>query len=67
MANYTYVDSTGGRNTAVNILEPAQVVGADDQTLPLEGLSKTSYNLRTCTRSTACRRVSPTTGASVSC
>lgn len=45
LANFTYVDSTGGRNTAVNILEPAQVVGADDQTLPLEGLSETAYNV----------------------
>ncbi len=44
-ANFTYVDSTGGRNTAVNILEPAQVTGAEDQTLPLEGLSPTSYNV----------------------
>jgi TonB-dependent receptor len=44
-ASYTYVDSSGGRNTAINILEPAQVTGAQDQTLPLEGLSKTSYNL----------------------
>jgi TonB-dependent receptor len=44
-ANFTYVDSTGGRNTAINILEPEQVIGAEDQTLPLEGLSKTSYNL----------------------
>jgi TonB-dependent receptor len=44
-ANFTLVDSSGGRNTAINILEPAQVNGAADQTLPLEGLSKTSYNL----------------------
>jgi TonB-dependent receptor len=44
-ANYTYVDSSGGRNTAVNILEPAQVTGAEDETLPLEGLSENSYNL----------------------
>lgn len=44
-ANFTYVDSSGGRNTAVNILETPQAVGAADQTLPLEGLSKTSYNL----------------------
>jgi TonB-dependent receptor len=43
--NFTYVDSSGGRNTAVNILEPAQTAGAGDQTLPLEGLSKTSYNI----------------------
>jgi outer membrane receptor protein involved in Fe transport len=39
------VDSSGGKNTAINILEPAQVAGAGDQTLPLEGLSKTSYNV----------------------
>jgi TonB-dependent receptor len=45
LANFTYVDSTGGRNTAVNILEPAQVDGAADQTLPLEGLSETAYNV----------------------
>jgi TonB-dependent receptor len=44
-ANFTYVDSSGGKNTAINILEPAQVAGASDQTLPLEGLSKTSWNL----------------------
>jgi len=44
-ANYTYVDSNGGKNTAINILEPAQVAGAEDQTLPLEGLSPNSYNL----------------------
>jgi len=44
-ANYTYVDSSGGKNTAVNILEPAQVTGAADQDLPLEGLSRNSYNV----------------------
>ncbi|HKE93091.1 MAG TPA: TonB-dependent receptor, partial [Povalibacter sp.] len=44
-ANYTYVDSSGGKNTAVNILEPAQVDGAADQELPLEGMSPNSYNL----------------------
>jgi TonB-dependent receptor len=44
-ANFTYVDSSGGKNTAVNILEPAQVDGAADEELPLEGLSKTSYNV----------------------
>jgi TonB-dependent receptor len=44
-ANYTYVDSSGGKNTAVNVLEPPQVTGAQDPTLPLEGLSKNSYNI----------------------
>jgi TonB-dependent receptor len=44
-ANFTFVDSSGGKNTAINILEPAQVAGAEDSTLPLEGLSETSYNI----------------------
>lgn len=44
-ANFTYVDSSGGRNTAINILDPDQVNGAEDETLPLEGLSETSYNV----------------------
>lgn len=43
--NFTYVDSSGGSNAAVNVIEPAQVAGALDQTLPLEGMSKTSYNI----------------------
>jgi len=43
-ANYTYVNSTGGKNTAVNVFEGAQLNGAADSTLPLEGLSKSSYN-----------------------
>jgi TonB-dependent receptor len=45
MANYTYVDSSGGKNTAVNILETPQVEGAADSDLPLEGLSPNSYNV----------------------
>jgi TonB-dependent receptor len=44
-ANFTYVDSNGGKNTAINLNESAQIAGAADQTLPLEGLSKTSYNV----------------------
>ena len=44
-ANFTYVDSSGGKNTAINVLEPEQVTGAQNQELPLEGLSKTSYNV----------------------
>jgi TonB-dependent receptor len=44
-ANFTYVDSNGGRNTAINVNEAAQISGGADQTLPLEGLSKTSYNV----------------------
>ena len=44
-ANFTFVDSSGGKNTAINVNESAQLAGAADQTLPLEGLSRTSYNI----------------------
>lgn len=43
--NLTYVDSSGGANQPVNTLDPNQIRNADDTTLPLEGLSKWSYNL----------------------
>ena len=42
-ANFTYVDSSGGRNTSQDILSGDQNAGAGAD-LPLEGLSKTSYN-----------------------
>ena len=42
-ANFTYVDSSGGRNTSQSIVDPTQNAAAGDD-LPLEGLSKTSYN-----------------------
>jgi TonB-dependent receptor len=42
--NLTFVDSRGGRNTAVNVLDSNQTDGANDQTLPLEGMSRWSYN-----------------------
>ncbi|GGC10294.1 TonB-dependent receptor [Novosphingobium endophyticum] len=42
--NVTYVDSTGGKNTAVNVFDPNQTTNAGLD-LPLEGLSKWSYNL----------------------
>jgi TonB-dependent receptor len=42
--NLTFVDSRGGRNTAVNILDTNQTTGAADATLPLEGMSRWSYN-----------------------
>lgn len=42
-ANYTFVDSTGGRNT---IPDPIDVVARTAPVeLPLEGLSRRSYNL----------------------
>jgi TonB-dependent receptor len=44
-ANFTLVDSSGGKNSAVNILDPNQTAGAGDNELPLEGLSKKSYNV----------------------
>ncbi|CAN5532689.1 TonB-dependent receptor [soil metagenome] len=44
-ANYTYVDSKGARNAAANPYDSSQVTQAGAQELPLEGLSKNSYNL----------------------
>jgi len=47
--NFTFVDSTGGRNTAVNVFDANQVTNAGEDArgvvLPLEGLSKYSYNI----------------------
>jgi TonB-dependent receptor len=43
-ANYTYVDSTGGSNLAVNSLDPNQINNANEA-LPLEGMSKHSFNI----------------------
>lgn len=42
--NFTMIESDGGRNTAVNILDPNQIAGASAN-LPLEGMSPTSYNI----------------------
>lgn len=44
-ANYTFVDSNGGTNTAVNTLDPNQTGNAADRSLPLEGMSKHSFNI----------------------
>ncbi len=44
-ANYTYIDNSGGANTAINIYDPEQQAGASNDALPIEGMSKTSYNL----------------------
>jgi TonB-dependent receptor len=41
--NFTFVDSSGGKNTAVNVFDANQITNAGTA-LPLEGLSKTSYN-----------------------
>jgi TonB-dependent receptor len=44
-ANFTYLDSSGGKNSAINALDRDQTSGANNEELPLEGLSKTSYNV----------------------
>ena len=46
-ANYTYVDSKGARNAASNPYDTTQVgnITSHGDELPLEGLSKTSYNV----------------------
>ncbi|WKL58909.1 TonB-dependent receptor [Asticcacaulis sp. ZE23SCel15] len=43
-ANYTKINSSGGKNPLVNIFDGNQVVAADLNGLPLEGMSPTSYN-----------------------
>jgi TonB-dependent receptor len=43
--NFTYVDSSGGRNTAVNVFDSNQTANAVRPNLPLEGLSKYSFNV----------------------
>jgi TonB-dependent receptor len=42
--NLTLVDSSGGRNTAPNPIDAPELAGANDTALPLEGLSRWSYN-----------------------
>ena len=44
-ANYTFVDSSGGANLAVNSLDPNQTTNANNSELPLEGMSKHSFNI----------------------
>lgn len=47
-ANFTYIDNDGGANTAINPFEPAQVAGVNtgaNPGLPIEGMSRTSYNV----------------------
>nr|WP_316629403.1 TonB-dependent receptor [uncultured Brevundimonas sp.] len=42
--NFTYISSDGGKNTSQNILDTTQNGAASDSALPLEGMSRTSYN-----------------------
>lgn len=43
-ANFTLIESDGGRNASQNILDPLQN-SASAASLPLEGMSRTSYNV----------------------
>lgn len=43
-ANYTFVDSSGGANLAVNALDPNQTTNSNAP-LPLEGMSKHAFNV----------------------
>jgi len=43
--NFTFVDSTGGKNTAINVFDTNQTTNAVRANLPLEGLSRYSYNV----------------------
>jgi TonB-dependent receptor len=44
-ANFTYIDSKGTRNGSANPYDNTQITNSTDETLPLEGMSKTSYNV----------------------
>jgi TonB-dependent receptor len=44
-ANFTYIDSKGARNAAVNPYDTTQLANVATGELPLEGMSKTSYNI----------------------
>ncbi|MBO9560119.1 MAG: TonB-dependent receptor [Caulobacter sp.] len=44
-ANFTYIDSKGARNASANPYDNTQITNAKAQDLPLEGMSKTSYNV----------------------
>ncbi len=44
-ANYTHIESSGGRNAVVDITDTNQITGANLNGLPLEGMSPNSYNV----------------------
>ncbi len=44
-ANYTYVESHGAKNASPDPYDPTQIAGATEPNLPLQGLSRDSYNL----------------------
>jgi TonB-dependent receptor len=44
-ANFTYIDSKGTRNASANPYDNTQITNAQVKDLPLEGMSRTSYNV----------------------
>jgi TonB-dependent receptor len=42
--NLTFVDSNGGANSALNVFDAPEAAGAQNKSLPLEGMSRWSYN-----------------------
>ncbi len=44
-ANFTYIDSKGTRNASANPYDNTQIINAQVKDLPLEGMSRTSYNV----------------------
>jgi TonB-dependent receptor len=44
-ANYTHIDSSGGRNAVNDITDTNQITGSNLNGLPLEGMSPDSYNI----------------------
>ncbi|MET3668070.1 TonB-dependent receptor [Caulobacter sp. 1776] len=44
-ANFTYIDSKGTQNASANPYDNTQITNAAAVSLPLEGMSKTSYNI----------------------
>ena len=43
-ANYTFVDASGGHNYTQDPYDPAEITGANKSGLPIEGISRNSYN-----------------------
>ena len=42
--NLTFVSNSGGENSAINVFDSPEVGGAQNKDLPLEGMSRWSYN-----------------------
>ena len=44
-SNFTYIDNQGGANPVVNINDSNQLNNANAEKMPLEGMSRTNYNI----------------------